>query len=60
MKREDDFNGVTVDGFSSLSALFSLMAGSVPLFSDDGAGVLEGVALDLPRKLKVGRVRNGR
>lgn len=28
--------------------------------SADGAAVLEGVARDLPRKLKVGRVRSGR
>lgn len=59
MKREDDFNGAAVDGFSSFSDFTSEMAGSV-FSSADGAVVLEGVGRDLPRKLKVGRVRNGR
>lgn len=61
MKREDGFNGVVVDGFSSLSNFASTMAGSVLPSADDGAAtVVEGVARDRPRKLKVGRARNGR
>lgn len=60
MNREVGFTGAAVDGFSSLSDLLSLITASVPLLSDDGATVVEGVARDLPRKLKVGRVRNAR
>lgn len=59
MKRDDGFNGDAVDGFSSLSNLDSAIACSVALPSD-GDAVLEGVPRDRPRKLKVGRVRNGR
>lgn len=61
LKRDDGFNGdATVDGFSSLSNFVSALACSVALLSNDGGAVLEGVGRDLPRKLKVGRVRNGR
>lgn len=59
MKRDDGFNGAAVDGFSSFSNFASAMDGSV-FPSADGVVVLEGVGRDLPRKLKVGRVRNGR
>lgn len=58
MKRDDGFNGAAVDGFSSLSNFVSAACSVLP--SANGAAVLEGVARDLPRKLKVGRVRNGR
>lgn len=60
MKRDDGFNGADVDGFSSLSNFASAMVNGSVLPSADGAAVLAGVARDLPRKLKVGRVRNGR
>lgn len=60
MKRDDGFNGAAVDGFSSLSSFTSDVANGSVLPSADGAAVLEGVARDLPRKLKVGRVRNVR
>lgn len=60
LKRDDGFNGAAVDGFSSLSNFTSATASGSVLPSADGAAVLAGVARDLPRKLKVGRVRNGR
>lgn len=55
LNRDEGFDGIDVAGFSSLSDLLS--DGSV---ASDGADVLEGVARDRPRKLKVGRVRNAR
>lgn len=59
MKRDDGFNGAAVDDFSSLSNFVSAIACSVALPSD-GDAVLEGVPRERPRKLNVGRVRNGR
>lgn len=62
MKRDDGFNGDAVVGFSSFpsnlaSAPFAELSPPLP---SDGAAVLEGVPRDRPRKLNVGRVRNGR